>query len=71
MKSTLSRKAGVPALALVGVLAAAGVAYAAIPGPDGVISACYNTGSNPSGQLRVIDTASGAKCSKNDCACSR
>jgi hypothetical protein len=68
MKRTLSRRAGISTLAVVGVLAAAGVAYAAIPGPDGVINACYNTGSNPSGQLRVIDPATGAKCSKNEYA---
>ena len=70
MNNTLSRRAGISTLALVGVLAAAGVAYAAIPGDDGVIHGCYNTGSNPSGQLRVIDPATGAKCSKNEYALS-
>lgn len=45
---------------------AAGAAYAAIPDGNGVIHACYNSGSNPSGQLRVIDTAGGGKCSKNE-----
>jgi hypothetical protein len=47
-------------------LIGAGVAYATIPGSDGVIHSCYNAGSNPSGQLRVIDPASGATCAKNE-----
>ena len=39
-------------------LVGAGVAYGTIPGSDGVIHSCYNSaGSNPSGLLRVIDTA--------------
>jgi hypothetical protein len=62
----LGRKGAIAPLAVVGVLAAAGVGYAAIPTGDGVIHACYNTGSNPSGQLRVIDTDAGVKCSKNE-----
>jgi hypothetical protein len=70
MRSTRSRRAGIATLASVGVLTAAGVAYAAIPGSDGVINGCYNTGSNPSGQLRVIDAAAGGKCSKNETALS-
>ena len=70
MNNTLSRRAGISTLASVGLLAAAGVAYAAIPGDDGVIHGCYNTGSNPSGQLRLIDPATGAKCSKNEYALS-
>jgi hypothetical protein len=45
---------------------AAGVAYATIPDAGGVVHGCYNQGSNPSGQLRVIDTDAGAKCSKNE-----
>jgi len=35
-----------------------------------VISGCYNTASNPSGQLRVIDTQAGGKCAKNEQALS-
>ena len=46
--------------------AAAGAAYATIPDGGGVIHACYNAGSNPSGNLRVIDSEAGAKCSKNE-----
>lgn len=44
------------------VLIGAGVAYAAIPGSDGVIHSCFN----PSGQLRVIDATTGATCAKNE-----
>jgi len=39
------------AAAIVGAAAAASVAFGAIPGGDGVISACYS----PNGDLRVID----------------
>ncbi len=52
---------------LAGVLAAitASVSFAAIPDAGGVIHACYNAeGSNPSGALRVIDTASTANTAK-------
>jgi hypothetical protein len=56
----------VPVVALVMTAVAAGAAYAAIPGSDGVIHSCYNASSNPSGQLRVIDAATGAKCAKNE-----
>jgi hypothetical protein len=48
----------VVALALVG----ASVAYATIPGSNGVIHACYN----PSNALRVIDVDAGATCAKNE-----
>jgi hypothetical protein len=50
--------------------AVGGIAYASIPDPSGAIHGCYNTGSNPSGQLRVIDTGKGAACSKNEQALS-
>jgi hypothetical protein len=53
-------------LAVLGVLAAAAIGYAAIPGSDGAITACYNTSSNPSGSLRVINAEAGAKCGKNE-----
>lgn len=53
-------------IAALGVLAAVGVGYAAIPSGDGVIHSCYNASSHPSGQLRVIDQEAGAKCSKNE-----
>ena len=58
-----------PALAVLIIVLAvafAGVAWAGIPGSDGVINSCYNASSNPSGQLRVIDAAAGAKCAKNE-----
>jgi hypothetical protein len=58
-----------PALAVLIIVLAvafAGVAWAGIPGSDGVINSCYNASSNPSGQLRVIDAATGAKCAKNE-----
>jgi hypothetical protein len=66
MKITGTHKRTLPAVALAMTMAAVGVAYAAIPGADGVIHSCYNASSNPSGQLRVIDAAAGAKCAKNE-----
>ncbi len=39
------------------------IAQAAIPGPGGVISACYNT----SGSVRIIDTAK-TRCSRGETA---
>src|SRR6266545_410944 len=66
MRHKLTRRGSIAALALLGVLAAVGVAYAAIPSADGVIHSCYNASSNPSGQLRVIDAEAGGKCAKNE-----
>lgn len=66
MKITPTRRGSIPTLALVAVVAAAGVGYAAIPSADGVIRGCYMAGPNPAGQLRVIDTDAGAKCSRNE-----
>ncbi len=40
------------------MLVAGGIAYASIPGPDGVIHGCYNTNK---GDLRVIDPSSSKK----------
>jgi hypothetical protein len=60
-------------IAVVAVVIAAalgGVAWAGIPGSDGVIHSCYNAASNPSGQLRVIDSDAGTKCAKNEKALS-
>lgn len=45
------------------VVAAAGVAYAAIPSSTGVISGCYN---NRTGALRVIDAEAGAMCTTRE-----
>jgi hypothetical protein len=59
-----------PALIVAAVAVAAavgtGIALASIPDSNGVIHGCYNTGSNPSGALRVIDTAKGTTCAKNE-----
>ena len=66
IRHKLTRRSGIPAIALLGVLAAVGVGYAAIPSGDGVIHSCYNASSNPSGGLRVIDAEAGAKCAKNE-----
>ena len=49
MKRTLIVSAVVSALVLAG-----GVAYASIPGPDGVIHGCYK---NTDGSARIIDSA--------------
>jgi hypothetical protein len=40
-----------------------GLAYAAIPGGDGTITACY---ANKDGSLRVIDTTAGETCDKKE-----
>jgi len=61
---TVTLRGSIPALAAVGVMAAVGVGYAAIPGSDGKISGCYGS----SGQLRVIDADAGAKCAKSETA---
>lgn len=55
-----------------------GVAYAAIPGPSGVINGCFKKSGGDhddddgggKGQLRVIDTAKGETCKKNETALS-
>ena len=66
MRHKLTRRGGIAAVALLAVLAAVGVGYAAIPSADGVIHSCYNASSNPSGQLRIIDAEAGGKCAKNE-----
>ena len=43
--------------ALLLVALGAGVAYASIPGGDGVIHACYKTSNPAQGALMVIDSA--------------
>ena len=49
---------------VVGVgVAAAGIAYAAIPGGDGIINGCYQKNN---GNLRVIDTSSGKGCTASE-----
>jgi hypothetical protein len=63
MTYDLRRRASIGAIGALAVLAADVVGYAAIPGPGGVISACY---ANTSGSLRVIDAQAGAKCAKNE-----
>ncbi len=55
-----------------------GVAYAAIPDANGVIKGCFKKSGHddddddggPKGSLRVIDTAKGEKCKKNETALS-
>lgn len=54
--------AKVAVIALV-ILAIGGIAYAAIPGPDGVIHGCYKTAD---GKLRVIDDT--ATCADSETA---
>jgi hypothetical protein len=44
--------------------AASGIAYAAIPGSDGVIHGCVNA----SGQVRVVDPGAGGSCSSGESA---
>jgi hypothetical protein len=52
-------------LAIVLVVTAVGVAYAAVPGSDGTVQACYVTAN---GQLRVIDAEAGESCRPNETA---
>src|SRR6266508_2718052 len=66
MRLNLTRRGSIATLVLVALLATVGVGYAAIPSSDGVIHACYNASSNPSGSLRVIDAEAGVKCGKNE-----
>lgn len=56
-------------------VAAGSIAWSAIPGTGGVISACYETpklnsrgkvDNNDAGELRLIDTALGMKCTKEE-----
>jgi hypothetical protein len=68
MRLNRTRKANLVVIAALGVVAAGGIANAAIPSADGVIHACYNSSSKPSGQLRVIDPQTGATCAKNETA---
>lgn len=64
----MSRRAQLAAASVVTVaLAIGGVAFAAIPGANGVISACYD---KQSGQVRVYDAAGGTPkgCGKTEAA---
>jgi hypothetical protein len=70
-KKLITRRATVmAALSCSAAVLGGSVAWAAvastIPGPDGVIHSCYNAASNPSGTLRVIDPATGSRCTKNE-----
>ena len=49
------------------LVVSAGIAYAAIPDPNGVINGCYSSGQ---GQLRVIDMENGDQCKNNETAIS-
>jgi hypothetical protein len=51
------RKVLIPvAVAALVVAAVGGVAYASVPGPDGVIHGCYEDGGHSDGALYVIDS---------------
>jgi hypothetical protein len=52
------------------VMAAGGIAYAAIPDSGGVIHACYlkSAGAQPQGALRVIDSGKGQTCKTTETA---
>src|SRR5690349_4321361 len=64
---SLIGRGGVVAIAIAAFgLAVGGIAYASIPDSNGVIHACYNTGANPSGAVRVVDTGLNVSCSKNE-----
>jgi hypothetical protein len=65
----MRNRASLAAAGLVAVLAAAAVAYGAIPGADGVIHACYD---KQSGQTRIYDAEDGRPkgCGKTEAAIS-
>lgn len=63
---SLGRRLLIPGMLAVALVVGVGIAAGTIPGSDGVIHGCYNTGSNPSGQVRVVDAAAGGKCTKNE-----
>jgi len=69
-KNMTGRAAAVTAVGSAVLIGGGTVAWSAvapsIPGPDGVIHACYNAIGNPVGTVRVIDPATGATCSKNE-----
>ena len=66
MNHRIKSKLGLTALVAAIAAVVVGVAYATIPDSGGVIHSCYNASANPSGALRVIDTTTGAICSKNE-----
>jgi hypothetical protein len=61
MQITVTRKTAVPALAAAAILATVGVGWAAIPGTDGTIKACYSTTGGllgaAKGAARIVDSA--------------
>lgn len=59
MKITIGRRRLAAVASAAAVIGAAGVAYASIPGGNGVINGCYT---NKGGIVRVIDPAAGQKC---------
>jgi hypothetical protein len=61
--SALPRKVAVGSVIAVAVVAAAGIAWGAIPGQGGTINACVNKGL---GILRVIDPSTGATCTRSE-----
>ena len=64
IRTLVSRPSPALALALAAVLAAlGGVAWASIPGPEGIIHGCYQ---KRGGQLRVIDTAKHGRCGRRE-----
>lgn len=56
----------VGAFAVFTAVTGAGIVYASVPSPDGVIHSCYNANGNPAGSLRVIDVEKGQTCAKNE-----
>lgn len=63
-RRNLRRRASATAvIAIVGVLMLSGAVWASIPGPDGMINACY---AKTGGTLRVIDKANGGTCKSTE-----
>jgi hypothetical protein len=52
----MRRRALIIVAAVLGLLALGGIAWASIPGPDGVIHGCYKTGNPAQGSVIVVDS---------------
>ena len=63
MPSSPVRRNGLMAIFAVALVATGGLAYAAIPDPEGVVHTCYT---KSSGAWRVIDTGAGQSCKSNE-----
>ena len=64
MKLKFDNRTTVVALVAIGIVAAGGIGYAAIPGSDGQIKGCYartNGLGHSKGDLRIVDSGEGCR----------